>query len=303
MSENKIASVIIPVYGDDFLIETIDSVLCQDYDPIEIVVINDKPGLFDAERFSKYIKLNKEKNIINYLVLSNDTNLGTVKSLNKAISKCKGEIIFTIGGDDTFYDETVIRKCMERFMDEELMILTGKRFDYDAQLKKPIRCAPSKEEIKIIKKEDCKSLFQSIAAENYIFGCCTVRRRNVIDRFGLFDERYRFIEDHPSNLKLLRNGVPIKYIDLVIIKHRSGGVSSAENIDSGYFSEADLIFQNEVIPYVQSPKVYEKKYSNWKNRTILERKYRLSKEKNKNRPLLKVFDYVVFRLDKLKYLG
>ena len=91
---NPIISVILPVYNSqDYLKECIKSLLNQTFNNFELIIIND--GSTDN---SENIILSFKDNRIRYH--SNNTNLGIIKSLNKAIDLAKGEFISRMDSDD-----------------------------------------------------------------------------------------------------------------------------------------------------------------------------------------------------------
>ena len=87
-------SVILPVYNaQDYLRETIDSVLCQTFSDFELIIINDA-----SSDNSENIILSYEDERIVYL--KNERNIQVVKTLNKGISKAKGHYIARVDADD-----------------------------------------------------------------------------------------------------------------------------------------------------------------------------------------------------------
>lgn len=91
---SKKVSIIMPVYnGEKYLEAAIDSIRNQTYKNWELIIIND--GSTD-----------NTENIINQYAddrikyITNETNLGLIATLNKAIDFCKGEYIARMDADD-----------------------------------------------------------------------------------------------------------------------------------------------------------------------------------------------------------
>src|SRR5258705_8440312 len=106
MQENKLplVTVITPTYNQsNFLRDTIESVLSQDYPNIELYVINDG-STDDTEKilrqYNGRIKWETQKNI------------GQTSTINKGWKLTKGEIITWLNSDDT-YLEGAIRRGVE----------------------------------------------------------------------------------------------------------------------------------------------------------------------------------------------
>lgn len=90
--KNPLVSVIMPVFnGEKYIRESIESVLSQDYSPIELIVIND--GSTDG---TSQI-LASLGMYFTYLV---QENKGTAATRNRGVDKSKGEFIAFIDQDD-----------------------------------------------------------------------------------------------------------------------------------------------------------------------------------------------------------
>lgn len=108
MCENPLVSIVIPVFNHEkYVSETLHSVMNQDYDVLELVLLNDgsRDGSHEEiirldntlrRRFKNYIYINKE-------------NEGTAKTLNRGIRLAKGEYIFLLASDDIVFPNTIKR--------------------------------------------------------------------------------------------------------------------------------------------------------------------------------------------------
>lgn len=96
MTTNPLVSVIIPLYnGELFIKETIQSVLEQTHQNIEIIIIDDCSIDHSAQ-----IVQNILDNRIKYV--RNDVNLGLNKNLKKGIDLATGDYISLLGHDDLY---------------------------------------------------------------------------------------------------------------------------------------------------------------------------------------------------------
>lgn len=103
-------SVILPVYNASaFLKKAIDSIILQTYTDWELIVIND--GSTDN---SEEIILSYTDKRIKYY--NNETNLGLITSLNKAILLCSGEYIARMDADDISLPERFTKQI--NFLDK-----------------------------------------------------------------------------------------------------------------------------------------------------------------------------------------
>ena len=87
-------SVILPVHNaEEYLRQTIDSILFQTFNNFELIVVDD--GSTDSS--SQIISSYDDTRIV---YIKNETNLRLVATLNKGIAAAKGEYIARIDADD-----------------------------------------------------------------------------------------------------------------------------------------------------------------------------------------------------------
>ena len=98
--EEKFFSVIIPTYNrETFLPKAIDSVLSQDYNNYEIIVIDDGSTDNTVKLMNDYLAKDKR---IKFLI--NDENKGVSYSRNRGINEAKGEFVTFLDSDDIFLE-------------------------------------------------------------------------------------------------------------------------------------------------------------------------------------------------------
>ena len=104
-----LVSVIIPVYNaEDFICQTLDSVLSQTYNNIEVLVIDDGSQDRSAE-IVKAVALRDPR-----VILLQQSNAGVAAARNLAIQKSSGEYIAPIDADDIWYPQKLEKQvqCM-----------------------------------------------------------------------------------------------------------------------------------------------------------------------------------------------
>ena len=95
-------TVLMPVYCSPNVYASVDSVINQKYRPIQFILIDDNSPGFCLQEMETYIESKAGSNIQSWIVLENEYNLGTVKTLNRGLGIAQGEIIFNLAGDDLF---------------------------------------------------------------------------------------------------------------------------------------------------------------------------------------------------------
>ncbi|WP_303004387.1 glycosyltransferase family 2 protein [Bacteroides congonensis] len=111
-------SVILPVYNcEDYIYESVQSILEQTFEDFELLIIND--GSTDK---SKQIILSLDDKRIRYL--ENRTNQGLIKTLNKGLHFSEGEFIARMDADDLCVN-TRFQMQLEYFRQERNVDILG----------------------------------------------------------------------------------------------------------------------------------------------------------------------------------
>lgn len=296
---NPLITVVTPSYNNSKTIfGAIDSVLMQSYPNIQYIVCDDASSDFDIDEITEYINTHNSGNIVDLIVTQNDVNYGVAKNLNLALAKATGKYLFNVAADDQFYDENVLTQWVNLFEKTGADVITAKRAVYDENLETHLCDSPTETEIETIKNSSPAVLFEKMRGFNLIFGCCTARTKQSFDLMGGYDERYPLVEDYPSNLKLSRMGIPITFWDRIVIKYRSGGISSQGGLSNKYLRVSDSIFKNEVLPYCKNRSTAKSDYAKWKHDAIWLREQAKFKSKYNHENGVSRLKYIFYMLAK-----
>lgn len=212
-NENKTVSVIIPVYNaEKFIEETIQSVLNQTYEDIEIILVDDCSKDNSREIIKEYAK--KYKNIIYYL---QEKNFGAAVARNKGLDLAKGRYIAFLDSDDLWYSEKIEKQInfMRKNNNVAFCYTAYEMIDEEGNL--------IKGKIKILEKVEYKHLLK----RTIISTPTVLLDRQLIG--GLKMPLRRTGQDYAYWLLLLRN-VGFAYgIDEALVKVRRHGNSLSAN--------------------------------------------------------------------------
>src|SRR3989344_1056180 len=112
--KNKLVSAVIVSWNrKEELKKCIDSILNQDYKPIEIIVVDNGSNDGTLELLSKY----KSK----IRLIKNVKNLGACKTRNMGIANAGGEFILFVDSDAELYEKNMVSKMM-KWMNKDNMI-------------------------------------------------------------------------------------------------------------------------------------------------------------------------------------
>ncbi len=198
MKKKVDVSVIIPVYNTEkYLKKCLDSIINQEYQVLEIIVINDGSTDNSKRIINNYMK--KYNNIVYF----EKSNSGQASARNLGLQHAKGKYISFIDSDD--YVEKDLYKELDKYMDKNYDIII---FDYNYifsdhnRITKGINC---KDENKVTIKEYL--LCTNVSPCNKLFK----RKYLKISNF-LFPEGIIY-EDYASIPTLVLNNPKICYLN------------------------------------------------------------------------------------------
>ncbi len=211
--------------------QTINSVLSQNYENIEYIVIDGSSCDGTQEILKKY----EEK--LDILIIEKDK--GIYDAMNKGIRLSSGEIIGIINSDDFYHDNNVINEVVEK-------------------VKKNPECDVFLSDIFFINKKNMIS--RRIYAKYFKpwklrFGWMPPHpgiflKKNIINEIGLYDISYMIASDFEYCLRLFfRKSVKFYYLNLYSVVMREGGLST-----KGFRS--DYIISKEMIRSLKTNKIY-----------------------------------------------
>ena len=247
------ASVILLTYkNQEHIIDSIKSILGQDYPNIELMVSDDASGVFDNDRIEKFIEENKGSNIRNVIINQNTMNMGTVAHMNLTASRVHGQYIKYIACGDCFYDHQALSKLCAYMDEKNCPVITSKSAVCNEDLDTVFYYFPDSRRAKLLNEAYGMKLFTMLCFSNIISAAGCLFHRDFFEVEKGFDESYKLLEDLPTWLRLARMGFAIPCLAEVTVFYAVGGISST----NGTAFEAknlkpDMIqcFENEIMPY------------------------------------------------------
>ena len=247
----SLVSVIVLSYKNvKGIYDTVDSILRQDYDNIEIVISDDGTPNFEEyqQELKDYIDKNKRANIADVIYNVLPENVGTVRNINSAIKLVHGKYIKLIASEDCLNNESVITKYVDFMEQNHYKIVFSK-----------MRGVTSEEEYRYV-LESCESNYDLLKSLNQQQTLHRLFRRDFLpapasfmdvklfEEYGLFPEDVRLIEDYPYWIHLTMSGVQFGYIDEVLIDYRLSG-SGTGRYSEAFMNDMMVIYKNYIFPY------------------------------------------------------
>ena len=190
-----LVSVIIPAYNMvDFVAETIESALAQSYPAVEVVVVNDGSTDATAAAIEPYLDR------IRYV---EQDNRGLAGARNTGIRAASGEFLALLDADDLWLPDRLDR-CIAHFAAHpHLGMVTTDAYLIEHGEKTTKRCYRDRRQYPFPAAEDQQ--LAVIAKRNFLF-VSVVFRRDLVDRYGGFDEGFRRAEDYELWSRYLTRG-------------------------------------------------------------------------------------------------
>lgn len=218
MSSNPLVSVVIPAYNAErYLSEAIESVLAQDYAPVETIVVDD--GSSDG---TTAVARSYEVELIA------QENAGPAAARNRGFAASRGEIVAFHDSDDLMTSDKLAVQVGELLADpgigcvlaeQELMIEDDAELPFWAEGSDVPTAMPAKPE--------------EPADEPDVHPMTMVVRREVFERVGGFDEEMRAAEDFDWMLRATEAGVEFARLPRVLLKRRVHRESITQNAAAG----------------------------------------------------------------------
>lgn len=198
--KNPLVSIVIPCYNQgEFVQETIDSVLAQTYDNIEIIVVNDGSTDNSEEIIHKIIEENPQ------IIYMSAENGGVSRARNIGIEAASGEYILPLDADDLINPKYIDLAIAEFIKNPDLIIVTAKG--------------------RFFGKEATDWNLQEFSMKKMLHGnvifCPSLFKKIDWKKIGRFDESMTHLEDWDFFIRLSAiNPQQVKRIDYQALLYR-----------------------------------------------------------------------------------
>lgn len=194
-------SIITVSYNSVLTIEqTIKSVLSQSWGDIEYIVIDGNSTDGTQQIIEKY------KDSLAYYVSEKDD--GLYYAMNKGIKQATGDIVGIINSDD-WYADNIIEDVVHFFEKSDAQLVYGRVISVsDKQVER------QKAPLEMI-------WYQMPMPHSAVF-----IKKNVYDKYGVFNVNYRVSADYDLMLRLFYQNIRFRYFDKVCAYFRDGGIST-----------------------------------------------------------------------------
>lgn len=218
-----VSIVTVVLNGVEHIADCIDSVISQDYNDIEYIVVDGGSTDGTIGVIKKY-----EKNIDLWI---SEPDKGIYDAMNKGIVLATGDIIGILNSDDLYANETVVSNIAEEFGRDSIDAVFADLVYID-----------KKNPEKIIRYYKSSNF----SPKKFAYGWMPAHptffvKRNCYEHYGLFKTDYLIAADYELLVRFIgKYKITYKYLPKVIVKMRTGG-RSTKNFKSNWILNKEII--------------------------------------------------------------
>jgi glycosyltransferase involved in cell wall biosynthesis len=236
-----LVSVVIPSYNHEkFISQTIESVLGQDFDDLELIIVDDASTDASRHIIQKYAAEDARVRVILH-----ETNCGIAKTMNDGIAIAQGKFLAQTASDDVWMKDKLSKQLAVLESNEDLIVWTEAQvIDEGGQ-----SVGSSFSELaRSVSKKKSGDIFEELLPQaDYIFGSTLLYKRANLGTI-LYDERLIYANDWKFYLDLAAK-YEFCYIQEPLAQYRR----HAENTSKGpenrkmRLADQDLILLREYL--------------------------------------------------------
>ena len=209
---NPLVSIICSCYNhEQFIKESIQSILDQTYKNIEIIIVDDFSTDNSRETITNFIK---DKECITFI--KNSKNLGLNKSFNNAFKMAKGEFIVDLSADDVLLEKCIEKQIQYFYKNTNAGIVYGNALHIDENnnelnhlLEFPINT----------KNKSKKIEYNEVISGEYMNSTGAMIKAKGFSELSCYDENLAF-EDYDYWIRTSKSKYDIIYFNEIIVKKR-----------------------------------------------------------------------------------
>jgi len=246
-AQNAMISIIVPVYNSEkYLGKSIESIINQSYNNIELILVNDGSTDDSGKICSRYALADNRVKVI-----TRQNNGGPAAARNNGIQHAKGNFIFFIDADD-FLEKNAIELFAANHNEHQTDLVAGnfnRIINHNAPIKQNVSFSfdyePFRQDFKVLSKAeiiDYIRYYLKSPGKYLLFAFCwgklyktAIIKSNCI----LFNEEMQFGEDVVFNFEYLKCTNEILFVNQALYNY-----TVQNNYNSASMSISDNLFHN-----------------------------------------------------------
>ncbi len=216
----KISVITISYNAEKTIEDTINSVLSQNYNNLEYIIIDGGSTDKTVEIIKKY------ESKITYWVSEKDN--GISDAFNKGIKVATGDIVGIINSDDQYLPGAL--KAIANNYEENIDVYRGIELLYDSLNDVQYEYKPSMK-------------FRVIPIKINVTHSATFVSKKAYEKYGVFDTNFKIAMDLDLLRRFYWKGAKFKKVDFVLSRFNSGGISTMD-VEKGDKEREEIVLKN-----------------------------------------------------------
>lgn len=205
----KVSIITVCKNAQNTIEQTIKSVISQNYNNIEYLIIDGK----STDKTLNIIKRYKSK--ISTIISEPDE--GLYYAMNKGVEKSTGDIIYLLNSGDLLFSRHTISNIVKVFKKNNSDVVYGDIALYESNNPKKL----------ILRRQNHVSNF--FLVHDTIYHQSIFTKKYIFEKYGKFDTQYKLQADYEWILRLIiKNNITFYYTNQVVAKFLRGGLSFNE---------------------------------------------------------------------------
>ena len=251
-------TIITVCYNSEHTIEkAILSVINQNYKELEYIIVDGGSTDGTVNIIKKY-----ENYIYKWI---SEPDQGIYDAMNKGIAMATGDVIAFLNSDDWYMEDT-LAYVSKRFQDKKIMILAGEGYVWQDEIRGGISQKALNKDIEIRFKMTC-------------FHPSTFAKKEVFEKIGGFDTKYKIAADYAWMLKAYDSGIVPVRISKCLSNFDMGGASNVYLVEAA--DECKRISLEAINEKFKKAQISEREYEKWLD--IIIKFHQENKEKERRR--------------------
>lgn len=217
----KVSIVTVTYNSESTLRDTIESVLSQDYDNIEYIIVDGQSTDATLSIIDEY------RDRISVVISESDR--GIYDAMNKGIDRATGDIVGILNSDDYFSDNHIVSMIAGEFDGTVDAVYGDVVFISPSSPQKVVRYYSSK-----IFKPSRMVMGLSPAHPSFYV------KREFYERYGKYNISYRIASDFDLFVRFFSSPMRYRYVEKVFVKMRTGGIST-RGLKSKYILNKEIL--------------------------------------------------------------
>ena len=223
MNYPQISVIILTHNSFRYLLESIDSILEQTYNNIQLIISDDNSASFPAEALINRLTVKRTSNLEQIIVHETEYSKGKIQQLSEVFHRyCNGKYVMFMDAGDVFYSKTTLEELIRVFQKdgENIDAVLSQAKLYDEWMLHFKRDSLTQEAIHAVQDNKAYNLVHNSPVLIRLPLASMIIKKDWLELNIEGLKSYKECASLALQLALLKEGMHIKYSNIISIKHQ-----------------------------------------------------------------------------------